>query len=217
MTLAEEFLLLALHEEKGKPLVSTLYVEYGLVGSVLAELALAGRIGFDKDKLLVLDPAPVGTAEEDAALARLAGEAKVRRAYWWAGKLKSGLRQRTLTRLVEAGVLNEEQRTVLGVFPTTRHPEANPLPEQELRARLAAVLDGAPADARSAALLAIVQACHLNRHVFPDVDKKQYKRRVEAFAEDNEVGEVVKKTIQQIEGAMVALMVAATAGAAAGG
>ncbi|WP_106396304.1 GOLPH3/VPS74 family protein [Actinocorallia populi] len=217
MTLADDFLLLALHQEKGKPLVSTLYVEYGLVGAVLAELALAGRIGFDKDKVLVLDPTPVGTPEEDAALARLAEEDKTRRAYWWAGKLRSGLRQRALTRLVDAGVLDEERRTVLGVFPTTRHPEANPVPEQELRARLTSVLHGAPADVRDAALLSIVQACRLNRAAFPDIDKKQFKNRVESFAEDNEVGEVVRKTIQQIEGMMVAVMVAATAGASAGG
>lgn len=219
MTLAEDFLLLAMHEEKGKPVISVMRVECGLVGAVLAELVVAGRVGFEGrkgDEIVVLDPTPLGTPEEDDVLARIVGE-KPRRTQWWFNKLRSQLRQRTVERLVASGVLAEERRSLLGFIPVTRHPEADPLPELEVRGRLTAVLNGAPADARSATLLAIVQACGLNRAVFPELDKKEFKRRVEALGEGAEVGAAVKKMIEQIEGAMVVIMAATAAGAAAGG
>lgn len=219
MTLAEDFLLLAMHEEKGKPVIPVLRVECGLVGAVLAELVVAGRIGFEGrkgDEIVVLNPMPLGTPEEDAVLARIVEE-KPRRTQWWFNKLRSQLRRRTTERLVASGVLAEERRSLLGFIPVTRHPEADPLPELEVRGRLTTVLNGAPADARSATLLAIVQACGLNRAVFPELDKKEFKRRVEALGEGAEVGAAVKKMIEQIEGAMLALTVAAAAGAAAGG
>ncbi|MEO3786907.1 GPP34 family phosphoprotein [Actinocorallia sp. B10E7] len=219
MTLAEDFLLLALHEEKGKPVVSVMYVECGLVGAVLGDLLIAGRIGLagrKGDEVVVLDPTPLGTPEEDAVLARMVEE-KPRRVQWWVNKLKSGLRRRLLERLVAQGVLREDHHRVLGFIPVTRHPEANPLPEQELRVRLTAVLNGASADAHTATLLAIVQASRMNRAIFPDLDKKEFKRRVEELHEGGEIGEAVKKAIQQLEGAMIAAVAAGGAAAASAG
>jgi hypothetical protein len=126
MTLAEDFLLLAMHEEKVKPVIPVLRVECGLVGAVLAELVVAGRIGFEGrkgDEIVVLDPTPLGTPEEDAVLARIVEE-KPRRTQWWFNKLKSQLRQRTVERLVASGILAEERHSLLGFIPVTgRRPE----------------------------------------------------------------------------------------------
>lgn len=219
MTLAEDLMLLALHEERGRPLVSQMYVECGLVGAVLAELLIAGRIaltGRKGDEVVVLDPTPLGTPEEDAALARMIGE-RPRRVQWWVNKLKPQLRQRTLARLVAWGVLREDRSHVLGFIPVTRHPEANPIPERELRARLWSALMGAPVGVRDATLLALVQACRMNRAVFPQLDRREFKRRVEALQAGGEIAEAVRRAIQQLEAAMIAAVAASGAAAAAGG
>ena len=46
--------------------------DYALIGAVLAELALAGRIDTDPQRLYVVDKTPVGDPVQDAVLQRMA-------------------------------------------------------------------------------------------------------------------------------------------------
>ncbi|MEV0613594.1 GPP34 family phosphoprotein [Nonomuraea sp. NPDC050404] len=205
VTIAEELLLLALSEDKGKPLVGGTQLDPALAGAILGELAIAGRVELSDKKLTVKDPAPLGDEELDAALALIA-EGKERAPAHWVQKLQSHkLRERLLSRLAAAGVLSEERGKVLGIFPVSRWPEANPGVEADVRERVSAVLMGAAPDARTAALIAITHAAGLTRKVFPDADKK----RVKEIAEGAWAADAVAKTIASIHA--IAATVATTA------
>jgi hypothetical protein len=116
-------------------------------------------------------------------------------------------------------VLDEQRRKTLGLFPSTRYPELDPSAEQELRARLRAVLvDGAEPDDRTTALLALLVPLDLVRRTFPREERKDAHRRAKALAERGPVGDAVYAAVQQqIAGVIAASVAASTAATVAGG
>jgi hypothetical protein len=210
--LADDLLLLAL-DDQGVNLVSELHLNYGLAGAVLLDLLLAGRLGLDGDRVVVLDPAPTGDPALDASLALLAAEHEPRRPDAWLRPLIDGLRERLLDRLVEAGVLRRERDRVLWVFPRTRFASATgaePAAETAVRQELLAAVDGTgDVPARTAALLGLVQAAGLTGTVFPGRSEPELKARLDAIAEGNWAADAVRATVARIQA--VIAVVAATA------
>ncbi|MEV4581788.1 GPP34 family phosphoprotein [Nonomuraea jabiensis] len=210
VTIAEELLLLAYNDEKGTQLVSGTQLDPALAGALLAELAVNGRLELSDKKVAVKDPSPLGDPELDATLARIAEEGKERKPAWWVQRLQSGkLRKRLLTRLAESGVLSEQRGKVLGVFPTTRWPEANPEVEAAVRDRVISALAGADPDARTAVLIAIAHAAKLDRKAFPGASKQ----RVKEIAEGAWTADAVAQTIAAINAVMITTITAATVAA----
>ncbi|MFK4036421.1 GPP34 family phosphoprotein [Nonomuraea wenchangensis] len=214
VTIAEELLLLAYSEDEGKQLISTVQLDPALAGALLAELTVEGRVELSDYKLVLTGGAPLGDDELDAVLSRLGDERKQRKPAWWVQRLQSHkLRTRLLTRLAEAGVLTEQRSKVLGIFPVTRWPEADPSVEADVRERVASVLGGAEPDARTAVLIAIMHAAKLDRKAFPGASKE----RVKELAEGAWAGDAVARTIASINAATIATITAATVAATAGG
>lgn len=161
MIIAEALLLLALDDLTGKPDLMVDPLEARLADAVLAELGLLGRIASaggaspagaaEGAPVKVLDPAPTGHPELDAALAIVgAGSSTHAQA---AARLAPGLRDRLLKGLADRGVLQPGEPRPLG---TTRWRTADPAPEAALRDRLRTVLlAGTEPDDRDAALLAL--------------------------------------------------------------
>ncbi|GIH23367.1 hypothetical protein Aph01nite_16770 [Acrocarpospora phusangensis] len=204
--IAEDLLLLAYHDDKGTPLITTAELDIALTGALLAELAMADRLTVTEKKLVVVDSAPVGDEELDAVLARIAGEPKVRKPEWWVNKLNSDkLRKRLLVRLAERGVLSEEQRKVFGIFARTSYPERDGSVERELRQRVQSVLSGAEPDEHIGLLIAIMHACKVARKAFPGADKN----RIKEVAEGAWAGEAVRVTIAAINAAVMSVVLAA--------
>ncbi|MEO3800049.1 GPP34 family phosphoprotein [Nonomuraea sp. B1E8] len=214
VTIAEEFLLLAYRDDKGTPLIDSTRLDSALAGALLAELAVAGRLELSGKQVAVTDPSPLGDAELDATLTRIATEGKARKPAWWVQRLKTGkLRTRLLAKLAESGVLAEERGRALGIFPVTRWPEAHPGVEADVRERVSAVLAGATPDARTAVLIAISHAARLDRKVFPDASKQ----RIKEISEGAWTADAVAKAIAAINAATVAAISAATTAAAGSG
>ncbi|GII04800.1 GOLPH3/VPS74 family protein [Planobispora takensis] len=208
-TIVEEVLLLAYSEDEGKQLVGSLQLDAALGGALLAELAINDRIDLSGKKVTVKDTTPLGDPELDATLARIA-EDKERKPDRWVYKLYSNkLRKRLLTGLAERGVLGEEHRKILGIFPSSRYPERDPRIEQAVRERVQNVLNGAEPDERVAVLIAILHAAKIDRKAFPEAGKE----RIKEIAEGDWVGDAVAKTIASINAAIIAGG-AAAAGAA---
>ena len=214
VTIAEELLLLAYSEEEGKQLISATQLDPALGGAILAELAVNERVALYGKKVSVVSATPLGDDELDATLARIAAEGKERRPDWWVQRLHSTkLRRRLLTRLAESGVLTEERGKVLGIFPTTRWPEADGRVEAEVRQRVGDVLAGAEPDARTAVLIAVMYAAKLDRKAFPGASRK----RVKEIAEGEWAGDAVAKTIAAINSVVVIAASTAAMGAISSG
>ncbi|WP_231618545.1 GOLPH3/VPS74 family protein [Nonomuraea sp. SBT364] len=206
MTIAEEILLLAHSEDDGKQIITSMQLDPALGGALLAELAISERVRLTDKKVQVIDTTPLGDKELDAALTTIA-EGKQRKAASWVQQLQSGkLRTRLLTRLARAGVLAEERAKVLGLFPTTRWPEADGRAEAEIRERVAAALGGAEPSARTAVLVAVMHAAKLDRKAFPGADRA----RVKEISEGAWAAEAVAQTIAAVNAAVAVAVTAAT-------
>ncbi|MFB4269334.1 GPP34 family phosphoprotein [Nonomuraea sp. GTA35] len=219
VTIAEELLLLAYSDDKGKPLIDTMYLDPAVAGALLAELAVRDRVELTGRKLMgrklvVKDPTPLGDEELDAVLALMAGRTSDRSPSWWVQKLQSHkLRNRLLSRLAARGVLTERRGRALGLFPVTRWPEAFPGVEADVRERASAVLAGAGPDDRTAALIALVHAAGLSRKAFPGADRKRLKH----IAEGAWAAAAVAQAIAAINSAVVAANSSSGGGDGGGG
>ncbi|GAB3206302.1 GOLPH3/VPS74 family protein [Marinactinospora thermotolerans] len=215
LTLAEELALIALGDHDGKPILNETVFQIGLAGAMLAEMAILGRIDLSGDRVTVTDTTPTGDPQIDALLDRIAQEAKPRKVQWWVEKIKSSALQKgTLERLAARGVVSESEHRVLGILPIRRYPQADPDPETQIRSRIRAVLGGGAADQRTAALIALIDACGMTRRQFPEASKGRIKRIIES----DQAGRSVKKVIQSIHLATAAsIAVIGAAGAASAG
>lgn len=203
--IAEEVLLLAYSEDEGRLLVGSSELDAALGGSLLAELAVNGRIDLADKRVTVLDPTPLGDEELDGVLARMAADPRKRKPEWWISRFQTTkLRKRLLTRLTGRGVLGEEQRKVLGVFPSTRYPERDPSVERDIRERVQSVLSGADPDQRVAVLIALLHAAGIDRKAFPGISKK----RVKEITEGAWAGEAVAKAIAAVNAAVMSAVIA---------
>ena len=101
-TLPEELLLLALDPATGTT-AQPQSLDLGLAGAQLVELALAGRIAPDGDRIAVVHPRPTGDPTLDSALELLRRRGSPVRAVHWIGGPRLGLRQIYLAHLERCG------------------------------------------------------------------------------------------------------------------
>lgn len=188
LTMPEEILLLLLDDETGKPVgLPGPAGDLALAGAILMELALAGRIDTDLDRLVLVQQRPTGDALLDGVLARLAAGGVERASRWWIQDIaKSGpaLRTQVLERLVDGGVLRRIEDRFLWVFPERRYPKATGRAETaEVRRRLRGVLLEADIpDPRDALLIGLARSAGLVPLVLSDEEYAQAAARVDQVA-----------------------------------
>ncbi|WP_275001795.1 GOLPH3/VPS74 family protein [Promicromonospora iranensis] len=226
LTLAEEYLLLALDDVSGRPLLSGQHLQFALAGASVADLTLRGALevsagadGGRAGRFRVTGRATPSDPMQREIL-ELMHERRPKDAIRKVGQggFARNLRDALHQGLGARGVLREEQVRILGLFPSTTWPAHDPTPEAAVRERVLAALTGrADADERTAALVSLLLATDLTRKVFPDQDRRALKRRAKEIAESEWSGAAVKRAIDEVNAAMVAATVAATSAATAGG
>ena len=213
MNLPEEFVLLA-YRDDGTPLTDGTHLDNGLGGALLLELALAEKVDVVDKTVVVLDTAPTGDPLIDAALRRVVEDQKPRKPGHWITKFAKGARAEVLNQLVTDEVVRREEEKVLWVFSRTRYPAANgvqPVPETEARQRMVAAVTGNGAvEPRTAALCALVAATGLDKKVFADLDRRQVKARLKEISEGAWAAAAVKKSIEEIQAAVMVAIIAST-------
>jgi hypothetical protein len=213
-SLVEELLLLAYDDDTGRDR-SGGFLELGLGGAIVLELTMAGCLDVADKKVRVLDPAPLGDALLDGRLAAIAAD-KPRSPKAVVERASKGLKRTVLETMVANGVLRHERDTALGIFPYHRYLPSNPAAEADARARLVAAVDaGEAADARTAALAALVYAMKLERVAFPDRKARPTRKALKAIAEGSWAGEATRKAVDAAQAAVMSAVMAATAAATA--
>lgn len=220
LTLAEELLLIATHDEKGSLLMAaSTAIPYGLAGALLFELVLGGRLHSVEGRLAVADRAPTGDALTDEALELIAANAKEKDAKFWVSRLARKLKRidrRVFASLVEHGILMQVEKHFLWVVPYQRYPERDPRPERCVREKLRDLLRGviAPND-RLLALLGLVLACDLLGEVVPKGERRAAKKGAKGMLGGEGIGKAVADVVQDIHTAVIAGVIAATAASTA--
>jgi hypothetical protein len=225
MLIAEDLLLLLYGDESGKPVLGSTELDYALAGAVLLELAMLGRVDVagagetvKSGRLVVRDPAPTGSAILDERLAILAGR-QGRKPKDVIAKLAKKLRGQLLDQLAGHGILRQDRGKVFGLFPVTRWPANDARHEQEVRLALDNALRvGTQPDERTAALISLLHAVNAVTKVITDApDKRALRRRAKQIAESEWAAAAVRKAVQAVQAASMAVITAAAGGAVATG
>ncbi|WP_277211002.1 GOLPH3/VPS74 family protein [Isoptericola croceus] len=230
MIIAEDLLLLAFDDATGRPDRHVDNLDYRLAGALLVELALTGRVDVAeagavapdgsarrRGTVVVRDASPTGHPALDRAIDVVGRRA--RKPKDLIGPLSKRIREPLLTGLVERGILQREDRRIMGIVPTTAWPAADSSHELRLRAECEAVLLGTQ-DPRpeTAALLSVVHGTGLVKKLVPPGHAKAAKRRAKEITQQSWANDAVKKAVDDVNAAvMVAVMIPAMSAAAASG
>lgn len=224
-TLPEEFLLLVLDDERGKRLVEGTRRHAAIAGAALVELTLGGALELVEDDgqdvkrgrfrrtglAAPSDPLMAEILDEahdrkpKDAVSRIAGQS------FTTNRAKL-LEERLLRDFVDRGVLTEHQGWALGIFPTTSWLPGDPAVEAAIRSRLGTALTtaGTP-DPRTAALVSLLAATGLITRLFPGEDRKSVKARAKEISQTDWAGSAVKKAVDAVDAAVLAVVVAGAA------
>ena len=205
LTMPEELLLLMLDDASGRLVDRVMPAgDYALAGGVLAELALAGRIDTDPQRLYVTNGAPTGDAVLDAVLEKLRGTGQPMDTRGWIDTLAleaSSLRQALFARLVAAGVLRQEDSRFLWMFAERRYPQVSGREEREVKARLLGVLfnDEIP-DTRDVLLLGLARAANLFAAILSEPELERALPRIDQVADFEEINRALAAAVRDILG-----------------
>ena len=220
-TIAEQLLLLGLHDEKGSVVLSaSTALPYGLAGATILDLYFQKRIKFEDKNIHVVDHTPTGNNILDETLDLLCTATKIRDAKYWVnrvhGKVK-GLQGRLADRLVEKNILAKEEHRLLWVFNYSRYPTQDFAPEYDIRNTIRNIVlyDQQPTE-KEAALISLVKACELVNEIFSREERKTAKKKIKMITEEDEVGQAISTIVSEITAAItIAIVTAATAASSA--
>ena len=223
MTLiAEDVLVLLLDDEKGT-VPSSVSLQPLLGGALLIELALAEQVRVVRNgpwrsaKVHVTDaPAP---GDPVLAEAWRTVAAKPRTAQDLVNRLGRGRKEVLAERLAQRGILRRSDERVLGMFPRTRWPSADPRREEDLRRALtAALVGGQEPDPRTAALVALLHAVGRAHKSVPHegLSGSAVRARAKEISQGAWAAKAVKDAITAAQAAVIAATAASTAAATNG-
>jgi golgi phosphoprotein 3 len=208
LTQPEELLLLTIHHDKGTYLGSaTERMKFGLVGAILIELALKGKIQSDSSqRLSVLDGEPTGDSLLDDVLTAIKEAEKNRKVGYWVNNLAQKpekYRKQIAESLIEKGILTQEEDHFTWVIPSPFHPAINAstktLVIRRCREIVLAQDAGAPPEI---AFLSLARACSLLDLIFLKDERRDASNRINELVVRSAMTDPLFQTAQEIETAI---------------
>lgn len=211
LTCAEELLLLA-HDEKSGQFANLqdLLMNTALAGAALMDLALLNRVDTDLRALVVLDRAPTGEKVLDFALnaiGTLPAKTKTIDALDVLRKQGDEIEQLVIARLIERGILKEQEGRFLWVFETRRYPLIDGKELREVKRRIADLLlsDEIP-DPRDIVIIALAQSCGLLGRVFSESELRSAQDRIDQIAKMDLIGQAMTDMMVELNAALTKLL-----------
>ena len=208
---AEEIMLLLLDDKGGKfadlPAPS---VECALAGAVLMDLALEGRIDTDPERLFVVDPTPLQDPLLDPTLAWIAQSTETYDTRHWLEQTiayASNIRDISLARLVERGILRRRMTVSCGCSrrDATRSSTTNPV--QEVKLRIMGVCSAMKfPDARDIVIISLSDACGIFRGLLSSRELRGAAPRIEQIGKMDLIGREVSESVRHIESSLAIAM-----------
>jgi Golgi phosphoprotein 3 len=208
LTLADEIVVLMLSDHTGSIRPECAKVaNFAIVGGILMELSLLGRIDTDLTTLYIVDPKLTGDDLLDYAMAAIEAEPTRRSSAWWIERLgdqNGTLVKQVLGRLVDAGILRVENREYLWVFSRRAYPQNTGREEREAKARLLSVInDNSVPDPRDTLLLGLAESSDVLSSLLSPQDKRKAEKRIAEVVALEEIGRSVGAVAADLRAAVV--------------
>jgi Golgi phosphoprotein 3 len=211
LTLYEELLLIAIHEDKGIFIRNTREaLKPGLAGAILAELAFAGKIATNNHRLKLTNREPTKDNFLDDALALIKESEKDRKFGYWLNNLnpKPEKFQRQVTAsLVKKEVFTQEDDRLAWVIPSPMHPKVKAsLKFSVVRLLRGIVLAQEEAHPREIAFLSLVSACGWLELLFLRDERKAASQKINELVVFHAMQDNTLETIQEISSAIASVV-----------
>ncbi|MEM8532152.1 MAG: GPP34 family phosphoprotein [Chloroflexota bacterium] len=220
LTLAEQLLLLSLHDEKGSVFASaSRALPYGLAGATILDLYFQERITFEDTHIHVVDQTPVGNALLDEVLALLDNTTTIHNVKYWIKHMQrkiKGITDRIAEGLVAKHILAKEEYEFLWVINYQRYPTRDGRPAEELCHTLRAIIvDDQPPTEAEMSLLSLMKACGVLYEIISRDERKMTKQKVTMIieGEGEVVGTAVSAIVREVNAAIAAAIMASTTAA----
>lgn len=201
---SEEVMLLLLNDNGGKFVdVPAPSLDCALAGAVLMDLAMENRIDTDPERLFVIDPTPLDDDLLDPTLKRIVDSTETCDTAHWIRETAvyaDGIHNRSLARLVERGILRQEDDRFMWVFHTRRYPVIDNRTVREVKLRLMGVLfsDEIP-DARDILLISLSDVCGIFGSLLSTAELDSAVERIAQVRKLDLMGREVAKAVREIE------------------
>ncbi len=219
--IAEKFLLIAHHPEKGRFMISQLFIQYGIAGSILLDMTLEDRIDIADKKLILKTARDSADPIISEVTVLMTQSSKSRKAEYWVRRLATRYNKfkwQILQGLADKRVLRIEERKFLGLIPyrksflTESYTRINLI--RQLKNEILAYR-GAPGDLT--ALAGMVKACRMQKILSTDRDEqKRIREQLKKMLRESPVSDAVSQTIRQVQAAITASVTAAIIASTAG-
>ena len=199
---ADEIILLLLDDEGVFARVPYWSLNYALAGGVLMDLALENRIDTDLEKLVLVDPTPVGDSLLDETLAEIAA-GEERDARFWLERTAfraEAIREEVLSRLIAHGILERRDDRFLWVFRSRRYPTIDGEAEREVKLRIMGVLfsDDIP-HPRDVVIICLADVCGIFKGLLSRRELNKATARIEQVRKLDLIGQAMSQAVRDIE------------------
>ena len=206
MLIAEMLLLVAVNDKGHVPVGSDAFVNVGLTGALLAELAMGGQLTIAADGTVRAGQARPGddllADAYDAVREHLQGR-KAKQVIRGLSRHIGGSRDRVMDRLAGTGVLGREKPSILR---PTQHPVIDTARRQAVLDQVRAAATGPePVPADIAMVLALAGPCRLLERVAPDRStRRQAKERIARATAETPFAPGVAQIVDELIAAVAA-------------
>ncbi|HAF27754.1 MAG TPA: hypothetical protein DCG75_01780 [Bacteroidales bacterium] len=205
----EKFILLSLDSKKGKFLIDTMSLNYGIAGAILMELSELNKINIERKKLILVDSKLTKNQVIDGCIKLIYNSKKNRRIKYWINKIgnnSTGFKKQILNELKLKGIIKIEKNSFLwGLINIYRYPILNTKPVDEQTSKLRKiVLENEKPDLESILLLSLMNSCKLTRILF--INKKENRaanKIIKELTQNIEISNTVSQALKEIQTAVL--------------
>lgn len=207
ITLLENLLLLRIESRQGRGKVIEEAMNPVIAGSVLLDLALAGRIDLDHRTIFIVDPSPTGDPILDSVLGFVAaGTAGATPREWVTATAGLGphLKCRALERLEARGLIEREGEWVRMDGPEAKLALTAHAPLEELRSTLRTLLlgDDIP-DPREVVMVCLADASEVLDAVLSFKELTAAAPRIRRIARMELMGQAISGAVQEVRAVLL--------------
>ena len=218
---AEKFLIMAHHPEKGRFIISSLFIQYGITGAILLDMTNEGRINMEDKRLLLKTVKVPSDAIKSDIVTLMSQSDRPRKTEYWVRKLAARYtryKREILKGLEEKRIVRMEEKKFLGIIPYRQSYLIESYTRNNIIHQLKNdILDARGASGDNISLAGLVEACRMYRILSSDRDElKMIRTQVKKIIKESPVSDVVVQTIRQIQVAIISSVTAATIAASAG-
>ncbi|MEA1885775.1 MAG: GPP34 family phosphoprotein [Bacteroidota bacterium] len=212
----EQFISLSLNPSTGRYLVLGNYLTYGIVGAIMMDLALAGKIALEDHVIIEgKDTSSTGIPAHDRMMRTISGSTKRRNVKKWVRKLgnRSAWYRKELQKyFVKKGILRVQHKRFIGI-PYKLHYVATPGLRKNLINRYKEIIlyNKKPED-HEIMVLGLMYACKMHKIIAKGgAERRKVRKNLIEIIKDNAFAADINKVIMEIQVAITASVAATVA------